>query len=111
MLELPLQSIQSAWKIRTIVYKCTVEKPCITLLQIDTLGGKQKEMEHKGMTKVSPLCIHCTYCSMPKGMSRDEVTSNSEKINPIALAIIVLRLPEGRQTMQAGGQAGSRKFH
>ena len=49
---------------------------------------------------------------MPKGTSRDEVTLNSEKIKPIALAIIELRLPEGirqvgRQAGQTGRQAGS----
>ena len=36
---------------------------------------------------------------MPKGTSRDEVTSNSKKIKPLALAIIKLR---------AGGWAGGR---
>ena len=37
----------------------------------------------------------CTYCGMPKGMSLDEAMSNSEKIKPVALAVIELRLPEG----------------
>ena len=32
---------------------------------------------------------------MPKGTSRTEVTSNSEKIKPIALAVIELHLSEG----------------
>ena len=41
--------------------------------------------------------MHCKYCSMPKGASQDEATSNSEKIRPTALAFIELRLPEGRQ--------------
>ena len=70
---------------------------------------------------------------MPKGSSQDEVTSNSKKIKPVALAAIELRLSEGirqaggragrqaggRAGRQAGGQAGrqadrqvgSRKFH
>ena len=65
---------------------------------------------------------------MPKGTSLDETTSNSEKIKPIALAVIELHLPEGiRQASgrQAGGRTGrqagrqgragrqivSRKFH
>jgi len=39
--------------------------------------------------------MHCTYCGMPKGTSWDEVTSNSEKIKPVALAIIELCLSEG----------------
>ena len=50
--------------------------------------------------------MHCTYCGMPKGTSWDEVTLNSEKIKPIALVIIELRLPEGIR--QAGRQAGGR---
>ena len=48
--------------------------------------------------------MHCMYCGMPKGMSRDEATSNSEKIKPIALAVIKLCLPEGIR--KAGRQAG-----
>ena len=50
------------------------------------------------------------YCSMPKGTSREEANLNSEKIKPIALAVIELRLPEGiRQADgRAGGQAGRR---
>ena len=32
---------------------------------------------------------------MPRGTCRAEVTSNSEKIKPIALAVIELRLSEG----------------
>ena len=56
---------------------------------------------------------------MPKGTSLDESTSNSEKIKPVALAVIELCLPEGirqagrqgrqgRQARQAGkaGKAG-----
>jgi len=35
------------------------------------------------------------YFGVPKGTSRDEATSNSKKIKPIALAIIELRLSEG----------------
>ena len=35
------------------------------------------------------------YCSMPKGTCQAEATSNSEKIKPIALAVIELRLSEG----------------
>jgi len=32
---------------------------------------------------------------MPKGTSRAEATSNSEKIKPVALAVIELRWSEG----------------
>ena len=47
-----------------------------------------------------------------KGTSRDEVMSKSEKIKPIALAIIKLYLPEGiTQTgRRAGRQAGRQAF-
>jgi len=43
---------------------------------------------------------------VPKGTSWDEVTSNSENIKPVALAVIKLRLSEGIR--QAGRQAGRR---
>ena len=39
--------------------------------------------------------MHCMYCGMPKGTSRAEAKSNSEKIKPVALVIIELRLFEG----------------
>jgi len=45
------------------------------------------------------------YSSMAKGTSWAEVTLNSEKIKPIALAIVELRECEGIR--QVGGQAGS----
>ena len=35
------------------------------------------------------------YCGMPKGTCLAEATPNSEKIKPVALAIIELRLSEG----------------
>ena len=35
------------------------------------------------------------YCSMPKGTSRAEVTWNSEKVKPVALAVMELYLSEG----------------
>ena len=39
--------------------------------------------------------MHCTYCGMPKGTCRAEVTLNSEKVKPVALTVIKLRLSEG----------------
>ena len=39
--------------------------------------------------------MHCMYCGMPKGTSRAEAMSNSEKIKPVVLAVIKLRLSEG----------------
>ena len=35
------------------------------------------------------------YCGMPKGTCRAEATSNSERIKPVALAVIELHLSEG----------------
>jgi len=47
-------------------------------------------------TKEGPgKSMKSAYCSVPKGTSRDEATSNSKKINPIALAVIELCLSEG----------------
>jgi len=46
-------------------------------------------------TKEDTGRMYCTYCGVPKGTSRDEVTSNSKTINPIALAVIELHLSEG----------------
>jgi len=48
--------------------------------------------------------MHCTYCGVPKGTSWAEAMSNSEKIKPVTLAVIELRLSEGIR--QAGRQAG-----
>ena len=48
------------------------------------------------------------YCGMPKSTSRAEVTLNNEKIKPVALAIIELRLSEG--ISQSVSQVVSRKF-
>jgi len=62
--------------------------------QINTFHCQQRWMEQR-RTLVSPWRMHCMYCGMPKGTSRAEATSNSEKIKPVALAIIKLRLSEG----------------
>jgi len=43
---------------------------------------------------------------MPKGTSQAEATLNSEKIKPVALAIIKLCLTVGQLVSQAGRQAG-----
>ena len=39
--------------------------------------------------------MHCMYYGMPKGTCRAEVMSNSEKIKPVALAVIELLMSEG----------------
>jgi len=46
-------------------------------------------------TPVCPLRVDIMNSSATKGTSRDEVMSNSEKINPITLAVIESRLSEG----------------
>jgi len=46
--------------------------------------------------------MHCMYSGMAKGTSQAEAMSNSEKIKPVALAIVELRESEGRQGRQAG---------
>ena len=56
-------------------------------------------------TLVSPCRMHCIYCGMSKGTSRAETMLNSEKIKPLALAVIELRLSEGIN------QSVTRKFH
>ena len=43
------------------------------------------------------------YCDMPKGTSWAEAMSNSEKIKPVALAILKLRLSGG--ISQSGSQS------
>ena len=50
-----------------------------------SLSMKMNETQRR--TLVSSWRMHCTYCSMPKGTSQAEATSNSEKN---ALAIIKL---------------------
>ena len=49
------------------------------------------------------------YCGMLKGTSQAKTTSNSEKIKPVTLAIIKLRLSEG--ISQSVTQSISRKFY
>ena len=39
--------------------------------------------------------MHFAYCGMPKGTSQAEVTSNSDKIKPVALDGIKLCQSEG----------------
>jgi len=60
--------------------------------QINAFHCQQRWMEHKGArTLVSPWRMHRTYCSMLKGISWAEAMLYSEKIKPVALAIIKLR--------------------
>ena len=45
--------------------------------------------------------LDCTYCGMPKGMWLAEATLNSEKINPVSLAIIKLCLSVSQAVSQS----------
>ena len=62
----------------------------LTLFAVSKDEWDTKEDNGKSMKNAS-----CMYCGMPKGTCRAEATSNSEKIKPIALAIIKLRLSGG----------------
>ena len=55
--------------------------------------------------------MHCMYCGMPKGTSRAEAMSNSEKIKPVVLAVIKLRLSEGISKAVSQSVAILLKFH
>jgi len=41
------------------------------------------------------VCLAPSYCGWQKGTSRAEATLNGEKSEPIALALVELRQPEG----------------
>ena len=66
---------------------------CATNKSIFLLSAKMIGTQKR--TPVSPLGMHCMYCSMPKGTTRFEAMSYSEKIKPVALAVIELCLSEG----------------
>jgi len=53
-------------------------------------AGNTKEDTGKSLKR-----MHWMYCSMPKGTSQAEATSNSEKIKLVALAVIELHWSEG----------------
>jgi len=48
-----------------------------------------------GTQRKAMVRMHCMYSGIAKGTSQTEVTSNSEKIKPAALAIVELRKSEG----------------
>ena len=80
----------------TPVYKYREAKHCTTTNQHLGLSDKRNGTQRR--TKV----FHdapCMYCGMLKDTSRDEVTLNSEKIKPVALAMIELYLPN-RQAVE-----------
>ena len=67
----------------------TQRKPSRATTKLTLLSAKMNGTQRR--TLVSPCRMHCMYSGMPKGTSRAEATSNSEKIKPVALAIIELR--------------------
>jgi len=85
------------WKLRTISitngsHHVPITK--LTLLWWTKMNGTQRR------AVVSPRRMHCMYSDMAKGTSGAEVTLNSEKIKPIALAIVELHKTEvGRQAV------------
>ena len=62
-----------------------------TLFAVNKDEWNTKEETGKSIKNTLYVPIHC----MPKGTSQSKATSNSEKIKPVALAIIKLRLSEG----------------
>jgi len=63
-------------------------KEAIMCNQCFSLPAKMNGTQRR--TLVSPWRIHWMHCGMPKGTSQDEATSDSEKIKPVALAVIEL---------------------
>ena len=60
---------------------CREAMHCATVNRHLGLSAKRNKTQRR--TEVDPRCVHYTYCGMPKGMSQDEATSNSETIKPI----------------------------
>ena len=82
------------------------------LLHATTKSMSEKMNETQRRTLESPLRMHCTYCGMPKGTYLAEAMSNSEKINPVVLAVIELRLSEGiSQLLSQSILVTSKKIH
>jgi len=70
---------------------------CLPLNRHFSLWTKMNGAQRRAV--VSPWRMHCMYSGMAKGTSQAEATSNSEKIKPIALAIV--ELPESEGIRQA----------
>ena len=84
------------------------EKPSCAITKSTLFTVSKDEWDTKDTGK--SMKMHCTYCGMPKGTSWAEATSNSEKIKPVALAIIELHSSEGiRQSVSQSdvSQSGS----
>ena len=83
-------------------------KPSHATTKLTPFGVSKDEWDTKEDTGKS-MKNALMYCGMPKGTCRAEATLNSEKIKPVALAIIKLCLSEG--ISQSITYSVSRKFH
>ena len=72
---------------------CYKRKPSRTTAKSTPFTVSKDEWDTKEDTGKSMK--NCMYCSMPQGMCPAEAMSNSEKIKPVALAIVELCLSEG----------------
>jgi len=69
----------------------TQRKPSHATTKLTLFTVSKGEWNTKeGHWYVPEECPHYTYCGMPKGTSRAEATSNSEKVKPVALAVVKL---------------------
>jgi len=71
---------------------------CLPLNQHFSWWTKMNGTQRRAV--LSPWRTHCMYSGMAKGTSRAEVTSNSEKIRPVALAIVELHLRESEAVLE-----------
>jgi len=65
-------------------------KPSHTTTKLTLFTVSKDEWNTKEDTGKSLKKMHCTYCDMSKGTSQAETMLNSEKIKPVALAVIEL---------------------
>ena len=80
-------------------------KPLHATAKLTLFAVSKDEWDTKEDTGKS---MQCAYCGMPKGTSRAEVTSNSEKIKSIVLAVIELCLFEGISQLLSHDQSVTR---
>ena len=70
-------------------------KPSCAIAKLTLFAVSKDEWDTKEDTDKSMKNALYVYFSMPKGTCQAEATSNSEKIKPVALAVIKLRLSGG----------------
>ena len=81
-------------------------KPSCAIAKLTLFAVSKDEWD----TKEDTQRMHCTYCGMPKGTARAEAMSNSEKIKPIALAVIIFELHLSEGINKSVSQSVSRTF-